>query len=84
MNVTEFALIQIRGKKEAAGSLRCDPDTSPSSHTSLQPGPASQSDHVYNGVTIALLFPNIHVAWAVWGLRCATLTWTSTPRCRSW
>lgn len=59
MNVTEFALIQVRGKKEAAGSLCCHPNTSPSSHTSLQPGPVSQSDHVYNSVMIAILFSNI-------------------------
>lgn len=49
------------------------------SHICLQQGPVFQSNHIYNGVTIALLFQNIHVAWAVQGLRCAALMCTLTP-----
>lgn len=50
-----------------------------SSHICLQQGPVFQSNHIYNGVTIALLFQNIHAAWAVQGLKCAALTCTLTP-----
>lgn len=43
-------------------------------HICLQQGAVFQSNHARNSVIIVLLFQNIPVAWAVWGLKCATLT----------
>lgn len=78
MDATEVALMQVRGKKETEVCTTIS-KKSLSSHICLQQGPVFQSNHIYNDVTIALLFQNIHVAWAVQGLKCAALMCTLTP-----
>lgn len=69
MDGTEVALMQDRGKKETE---ICIPISK--HHTCPQQSPVFQSNHVCNSIIIVLLFQNIPVAWAVWGLKCATLT----------